>query len=167
MQVAQFALEQHVEMVGAGNVARTAGAGAAAVDRGVHRGQHLRMLAHAQIIVGTPDRDFLPGTVPVPGRLREMPRMALDIGEHAIAAFPVQIVDPLAEETVVLHGYSHKDAPAGDNAEGAGQANRARRPRIPQRNSGDRPQPPNGRAGKPAADRPQILSRRRRKRGSR
>ncbi len=40
VQVGKFALEQHMVMVGAGNVAGAAGAGAALVDRLVHRRDH-------------------------------------------------------------------------------------------------------------------------------
>jgi len=37
--------------------------------------------------------------------------MTLDIREHAVTAFPVQILDLLLEKTVVVHEYSHSVAP--------------------------------------------------------
>ena len=40
-----------MKMVRARDVARAAGAGAAALDRIVHGAQHVRMLAHPQIVV--------------------------------------------------------------------------------------------------------------------
>ena len=56
VQVRQLLLQQHVVVVGAGDVAGAAGAGAAAVQRLVHRGQHGRVLAHAEVVVGAPHR---------------------------------------------------------------------------------------------------------------
>ena len=63
VQVGELALEQHVVVVGAGDVARAAGAGAAAVERLVHGRDHLRMLAHAEIVVRAPDGDLAGGAV--------------------------------------------------------------------------------------------------------
>ena len=61
VQVGELALEQHVVVVGAGDVAGAAGAGAAAVERLVHRLEHGRVLAHAEIVVGAPDGDLRRG----------------------------------------------------------------------------------------------------------
>ncbi len=58
VQVGELALQQDVVVVGAGDVAGAAGAGAAAVERLVHGGEHLGVLAHAEIVVGAPDRDL-------------------------------------------------------------------------------------------------------------
>ena len=58
VQVGELALQQHVVVGGAGDVAGAAGAGAAAVDRRVHRRQHRRVLAHAEIVVRAPDGDL-------------------------------------------------------------------------------------------------------------
>ena len=59
MQIGQFGLEPLVIDGGAGNVARAARTGAGGVERLVHRGQHIGMLAHAQIVVAAPDGDRL------------------------------------------------------------------------------------------------------------
>ena len=103
MQVGQFPFEQNVEMVRSGNIAGAARAGAATVNRVVHGPQHVRMLTHAQIVVGAPDRYFARHTVLASRCSREISGMTLDIGEHPVAAFPVQMVDLLLEETVVVH----------------------------------------------------------------
>src|SRR3546814_14326833 len=50
--------QQDVEVVGAGDVARAAGTGAAAIERLLHRGDGRRMLAHAEVVVGAPARDL-------------------------------------------------------------------------------------------------------------
>ena len=57
VQVGELALELDVVMRRAGDVARAAGAGADRIDRLVHGGEHRRVLAHAEIVVGAPDGD--------------------------------------------------------------------------------------------------------------
>ena len=59
VQVGKFELKLDQRMVGAGNVARAAGARAHAARRLLERGDHVRVLAHAEIVVGAPDGDFL------------------------------------------------------------------------------------------------------------
>jgi hypothetical protein len=59
VQVGEFALEQHMIMVGAGDVAGPAGAGAAFVDRVLHRLGDDGTLAHAEIVVRAPNGHFL------------------------------------------------------------------------------------------------------------
>ena len=56
VQVGELGLELDVVVGGAGDVARAAGAGADLVDRLVHGVEHDRVLAHAEIVVGAPDR---------------------------------------------------------------------------------------------------------------
>ena len=58
VQVGELALEQHVVVGGAGDVAGAAGAGAAAVDRLVHGREHRRVLPHAEVVVRAPDGDL-------------------------------------------------------------------------------------------------------------
>ena len=57
VQVGELGLELDVIVGGAGDVARAARAGADGVDRLVHGGEHGRVLAHAEIVVGAPDGD--------------------------------------------------------------------------------------------------------------
>ena len=103
VEVGQLGLELHVIVGGAGDVAGAAGAGAHLVDRLVHGGAHLRVLAHAEIVVGAPDRhvaDALFGEM-VGGRIG--PAAALQIGENAVAAFVVERLKMLAETILVIH----------------------------------------------------------------
>ncbi|MNN28597.1 hypothetical protein D3C81_1421750 [compost metagenome] len=88
---------------GAGNVARTAGAGAHGVDLGLHGVQHQGMLAHAQIVVGAPDHDVLFGAVLATAhRLRKLSAHALQIGEDAIAAFAADLLDRVLKGGLIV-----------------------------------------------------------------
>ncbi|MBX4159295.1 hypothetical protein K4A07_19420, partial [Lactiplantibacillus plantarum] len=58
------------------------------VDLVVHGRQHIGMLAHAEIVVGTPDDDILLGSVLASAhRQRKLAAHALEIGEDAVASF--------------------------------------------------------------------------------
>jgi hypothetical protein len=77
-------------MIGAGDVARAAGARAHA-RRGLdHRADHLRVLAHAEVVVGAPDDDVAPALRRMPVGVREPAGDALEVGEHAIAPLLAQ-----------------------------------------------------------------------------
>ncbi len=101
MQVRELALEQDVVVAGAGNVARAAGPGAAALDRLVHGGEHQGVLSHAEIVVGAPYRDLAARAVVIGTRKRPGP--PLEIGEYPVASFRPQRVEPLFEEAFVIH----------------------------------------------------------------
>ena len=55
VEVGKLIFQEHVVMAGPGNVARAAGAGSDPIECFVHGCEHRRMLAHAEVIVGTPD----------------------------------------------------------------------------------------------------------------
>src|ERR1700724_2832901 len=57
VKIRKFALEQYVIVVRTRDVARSSGAGAGAIDSFMDRGQHRRMLCHAEIVVRAPHRD--------------------------------------------------------------------------------------------------------------
>ncbi len=107
-------------MVGAGNVARAAGAGAHA-RRGLdHRADHLGVLAHAEIIVRAPDHDVARTRRAVPDGTGKTSRQPFKIGKHPVAAFVVQPFQRLIEETLVIHSsgplfrWSSADGPNCD-----------------------------------------------------
>ena len=88
MEVGELLLEEDVVVVGAGDVAGAAGAGAAGVQRFVHGADDGGVLAHAEVVVGAPDGDFV---VPVAvgahvGGAREAAGLALEVGEDAVVA---------------------------------------------------------------------------------
>ena len=102
VQVGKFALQLDVEVGGAGNIAGAARAAANIVQRRVHGAQHLGVLTHAQIIVGTPDDDIL---LPPGGKMAgigEIPTMALDIGKFAIPAFGFDRVEGALDRCFII-----------------------------------------------------------------
>ena len=90
VQVGELALQLDVVVGGAGDVARATRSGAGHVERRVHGGDHGRVLAHAEIVVGAPHGDG-PGPVrrEVP-RSRETAALAADVGEYPVAALRLQ-----------------------------------------------------------------------------
>ncbi len=103
VQIGQLALQQHVVVVGAGDIARAAGAGAAPIDRRVHRRQHLRVLAHAEIVVGAPHRHLAAAVPVVVHRPREMTGSAFEVGKDAIASLAPQFTELPLEKALVIH----------------------------------------------------------------
>ncbi len=103
MQVGELGLELHVIMGRAGDVAGSARAGADRIDRLVHGGDHVGVLAHAEIVVGAPDRD---GTRlrarKVLGR-RKRAAPALQVGKDAIAPFLMNGVQGFSELACIVH----------------------------------------------------------------
>ena len=63
------------------------------------------MLAHAEIIVGAPDRDFPAGLMVE--RAREIARPALQIGEHPIAPLGLERVEPGLEIPFIIHDLAN------------------------------------------------------------
>jgi hypothetical protein len=71
VQVGELELQLDQRVVGAGDVAGAAGAGAHAAGRLLHGLDDLGVLAHAEIVVGAPDGDFLGPAVGTPDGARE------------------------------------------------------------------------------------------------
>ena len=107
VEVGQLGLEQNVLMVGAADVARAPRPCAAAVERFVHRAEHIGMLAHAEIVVRAPDGDlaYFPG-IGVAARARKRALLAFDVGEHAVIAGFAQAVELLGEKGFVVHALN-------------------------------------------------------------
>ncbi|MNI46795.1 hypothetical protein D3C73_1012770 [compost metagenome] len=96
VQIGQIALQQDVFVASAGDVARAARARAIGADCPLRRLDHLGVDAHRQIVVRAPDGDgplapVIPGVGPAL-------RQPLQIGEDAIPALLLQIVQIAAEE---------------------------------------------------------------------
>ena len=101
MQIGQLAFEQYMGVAGSGDVAGTPGPGAGAAQLLCHRGQHLGVLAHAEIIVRAPYRDF--GADAVIVGAREPAAAPLQIREDTIAPLAMERVDPRFEKVVEIH----------------------------------------------------------------
>ena len=100
------ALEQDMAMVGSRDIAGAASTSAAALGRLFHRGDHLGVLAHAEIVVGTSDGHVLNTVFSVADRLRELARLAFEIGKDAVATFVMQAIQRIAEKCFEIHGHT-------------------------------------------------------------
>src|SRR5262245_6538858 len=104
MQVGELTLEQNMVVVGARNIPGAPSTRATLVDGELHRLGDLGMLAHAEIVVGTPDGDVLLFACGIiADRLGKLAPLALQIGEYAVTAFIVQAVQFAFEETFEIH----------------------------------------------------------------
>ena len=61
------------------------------------------MLAHAEIVVGAPDRDLAGAARVMMRGAGEGARLALQIGEHAIPSFAMKAFELPAEISFVVH----------------------------------------------------------------
>src|SRR5262245_5940497 len=90
-------------MVGAGDVARSTGAGAATVERLVHGRKNLRMLAHAEIVVRAPDRYLFRAGGGMMRRFGKGSHLAFEVGEHAITSFATETIQLAPKIVLVVH----------------------------------------------------------------
>jgi hypothetical protein len=67
----------------------------------MHRGEHLRVLAHAEIVVGAPDGDLPRLAGIVADGARKAAGLTLDIGEDAVAPLAPKPVELRAEEWII------------------------------------------------------------------
>src|SRR5512132_1926694 len=103
VQIGQLALQQHVVVIGAGDVAGAAGTRAAPRDGLVHRRQYRGMLPHPEIVVRAPHRDLADFARAMAQCPRKTARLTLQVGEHAVTALPLQGAEPLGEKVFVVH----------------------------------------------------------------
>ena len=104
VKVGELGFELDDAMMGAGDVARAACAGAVLVRRGGRRAAHVRVAAHAEVVVRAPDRHFarLLASARAPERGRETRRVALEVDEHPIALLVLQALHCPREMGVAL-----------------------------------------------------------------
>ena len=91
MQIGEFPLQQHVIVSGPRNVAGSPRAGAAPFNRFVHRGQYFLMLAHSEIIVGTPDNHLVTSLLKITRCAWEATGTPIEFGEDTVASFALKI----------------------------------------------------------------------------
>jgi hypothetical protein len=101
VQVGELALEQKMQMVVPGDVARPAGARADRPQSLFHRRQYRRVLPHAEIVVRAPNRHL--GADAVIEGARVAPAVPLKIGEDAVPPLGAQHIKPLLEKAFVIH----------------------------------------------------------------
>src|SRR5262245_17554364 len=90
-------------MVGAGDVAGAAGTSAHTGGGFDHSADHLRILAHAKVIVRTPDHDWMRAIRGMPCCVREPPGDTLEIGKDAVAPLVVQAGKRDGKEMIIDH----------------------------------------------------------------
>ncbi|MNL25727.1 hypothetical protein D3C87_1472160 [compost metagenome] len=76
----------------------------------MHGRDHGRMLAHTEVVVGTPDGHILGAIRRVVRRSRETSTLSFEIGEHAVTAFLMQSVQFAFEKCLEIHAYAPKPA---------------------------------------------------------
>src|SRR5690606_20274752 len=94
----------HMVVIGAGDVAGAARAGAMAIERLVHGRDHLRVLAHAEIVVGAPDGDVADGIGRMTQGCGEGAGRAFEFGEDAVTTLLAQGVQLRGKKGFEVHG---------------------------------------------------------------
>src|SRR6266481_5929773 len=84
-----------------GNVPRAAGAGSDPIEGLMHGLEHHRMLAHAEIIVGTPDGHPILQAM-IKG-LRKVTSAPLEVGKDPISVFPSYELETRLKELIEIH----------------------------------------------------------------
>src|SRR5205814_1212348 len=110
VQIGKLGLEQDVIVIGAGNIAGATRTRPDLVQRLMHGGKHFRVLAHAEIIVGTPDRDFTLTVPPTMQGPRESPPDPANIGEFAITALVAHLAERGFESCGIIECLRHVHA---------------------------------------------------------
>src|SRR5438128_1439472 len=101
MQIGELGLEQVVKIGVAGDVTRTAAAGAERAYGLNHRIEHDRVLAHPEIVVRAPHRHLASDAV-IEGAGKKA-ATPLEMGEGAVAPFRAKLIKTLSEEAFVIH----------------------------------------------------------------
>ena len=104
-------------MIGAGNISRAACARTHTRGRFNHGSDHLRMLRHSEVVVGTPDDDIARAMRRMPNCVREPAGDALKVGKHPVTPFIPQPLESRREITFVIHVF-YFPAPAAHLLEG-------------------------------------------------
>jgi hypothetical protein len=89
-------------MAGPGNIPRAACTGSDSIDGVAHRFEYRRMLAHAEIIVRTPDGHLILQAV-VKG-LRKVTGAPFEVGKDPISVFTSYEIETWLKELIEIHG---------------------------------------------------------------
>ena len=103
VEIGEFRFEVHDGVAVAGDVAGAAGAGAEAPGGFHHGAGHVPVLAHAEIVVGAPDRDGPGPRGAVPDRIGKPAGQSLDIGEDAVAPLGLKTIEGRREKVLIIH----------------------------------------------------------------
>ena len=103
VQICQFLFQQDMVVVGAGDVAGAPCPRAAAIQRLVHRCKDRWMLAHAKVVIGTPDSDLGPSPLAHMGGMGKAARSSLQVSKNPVIPLAAEAVELLPEEKFVVH----------------------------------------------------------------
>ena len=104
VQIGEFLFKQNMVMIGARNIPGASRTRATVIDGGFHGFDDFRVLAHAEIIVGAPDRYVLALAIGVvPCRAGKIALLALDIRKNAIASLRMQALQFRREKCLEVH----------------------------------------------------------------
>src|SRR5262245_52397437 len=103
MQIGQLSFKLAERVIGPSNIARAAGAHTKTACSFHKRADHLRMLSHSKIIVRAPDNDFTPAFRRMVDGVWKAAGNALEVGEHSVAPFFLQLTQCSGEIAVVIH----------------------------------------------------------------
>jgi hypothetical protein len=108
MQVRKLVLEQDMLAGIAGNVACSTSSGAYAINSLMHGSEYERMLTHAEVVVRTPDDDWL--GPPWAISERELPYSTLEFEKGSVASLCLQRVKATLEKLIRLKSLSCQPA---------------------------------------------------------
>ena len=103
MKRRQITFKQYMFVIGARDIARTARARAAAIQRFMHGIQHVGVLAHAKIVIRTPYRHFSTNALVMACGAREFAAAPFQIGEDTVSALTAKAIKLSLEEFLVIH----------------------------------------------------------------
>src|SRR5690606_4927163 len=103
MQVRKFLFQTNVVVRGARNIPGASRTRATVIDRFFHRLDHGRVLAHAEIVVGTPYGDVSGPVGRMARGARKIAAMPLKIGKHPVSTFSVKTIQFALEKCLEIH----------------------------------------------------------------
>jgi len=104
VKVGEFGFELDMLPVGPGDVARASRSGTRQIDGAMHGGQHIRMLAHAEVVIAAPDGNATAPTIgSVPQGRGKLPGEPLELDEGPIAAIQLHCADEAFELGDMVH----------------------------------------------------------------
>src|SRR5215471_12186428 len=91
-------------MIGTRDITRATGTRPTTIESLMHGGEYGGMLPHSEVVVGTPDRDFLLAAIGMKCRPGKFPCLPLEVSENSISPFPAKRFQPFAKIGLVIHG---------------------------------------------------------------
>ena len=107
MQLGKFAFQRYHGMAVTRNVARAAGPGRSGICCVAHGADHVRVLAHAEIVIGTPDDHFMHAAITVMQRHRMASGNPLQLNKMPVAILGFQPIQSRIEMRIIVAVKRH------------------------------------------------------------